>query len=521
MKYAALTAKLAFSIVVTILLMNIANANIDFNDIGVPIITAPIPNSQSIPAVTHNTADKEQASPVQFAVNSDISLNTQNAGLWDFPTVHTARWRLLVRSANAVNMSLHFGHLHLPPTAKLYIADANNLNRHGPFDQTQNQLGEFWSPLVTGDTIYIEVTLAAHEQAALNLQLKRVNHGFKSIDKAGAQHQNSNHTSSARSGQCNIDTSCAIADPYADQTRAVARLIIDGRFLCTGTLMNNTSSDARPYLLTARHCFNGSGEFDANQAKTVTVNWNYENSGCNDDIQDARTTDTQSGTILRAEWDDTDMMLLELLTPPPTDYQVHYAGWDRRNLNFVSSATLHHPHGNPKQASFSNNATKATGRFSNRSGDQHYLQVEWSEGTTDSGSSGAALLSPQGLVVGQLLGGYASCETPAEKDWYGRLHNSWIGGGTATTGLQNWLDPVQSGHMVLDGIDYVQSDASQENNSMRTAHSETDISESSAPSTATPENNNGGGGTISWLLLMLLFGLVSLASSRHMATLAD
>ena len=38
--------------------------------------------------------------------------------------------------------------------------------------------------------------------------------------------------------------------------QSVVLLIIDGSVGCTGTLINNTDNDGKPYLLTASHCLN-------------------------------------------------------------------------------------------------------------------------------------------------------------------------------------------------------------------------------------------------------------------------
>ena len=35
---------------------------------------------------------------------------------------------------------------------------------------------------------------------------------------------------------------------------AYAGLMVLGKDLCTGTLMNNTSQNKKPYILTANHC---------------------------------------------------------------------------------------------------------------------------------------------------------------------------------------------------------------------------------------------------------------------------
>ena len=50
------------------------------------------------------------------------------------------------------------------------------------------------------------------------------------------------------------------------------------------------------------------------------------------------------------------------------------------------------------------------------------MQITWWKGATASGSSGSPLIDMDThKVVGVLTGGFASCETPKQPDYYGRL----------------------------------------------------------------------------------------------------
>jgi hypothetical protein len=78
--------------------------------------------------------------------------------------------------------------------------------------------------------------------------------------------------------------------------------------------------------------------------------------------------------------------------------------------------------------------------------------TDWDLGTTEPGSSGSGLWDQNHRLIGQLQGGYAACGNDLS-DWYGRFSVSWDGGGTGATRLRNWLDPGNTGAMVLDGVD--------------------------------------------------------------------
>ena len=60
------------------------------------------------------------------------------------------------------------------------------------------------------------------------------------------------------SDPCQVNVNCSpVGDLWQDEKKGVARIyIIEGNFAgyCTGSLINNTSQDCKPYFLTALHC---------------------------------------------------------------------------------------------------------------------------------------------------------------------------------------------------------------------------------------------------------------------------
>ena len=82
--------------------------------------------------------------------------------------------------------------------------------------------------------------------------------------------------------------------------------------------------------------------------------------------------------------------------------------------------------------------------------------ADWDLGATEGGSSGSPLFDQHHRIVGQLHGGQAACGND-DPDWYGRLFTSWTGDGTAGGRLSDWLDPLNSGLVTLDGRDIIES----------------------------------------------------------------
>ena len=72
----------------------------------------------------------------------------------------------------------------------------------------------------------------------------------------------------------------------------------------------------------------------------------------------------------------------------------------------------------------------------------------WEDGVTEPGSSGSPLFDQNHRIVGQLYGGLAACSGNVNNglyDNYGRFDVSW------DLGLSEYLDPSNSGTLVLDG----------------------------------------------------------------------
>lgn len=67
-----------------------------------------------------------------------------------------------------------------------------------------------------------------------------------------------------------------------------------------------------------------------------------------------------------------------------------------------------------------------------------FWTAKYNSGTVTNGSSGSALFNENGQVIGQLRGGWSSCNFTDFGDRYGKFHHSWN-----NAGLQQWLSPSQ------------------------------------------------------------------------------
>ena len=207
---------------------------------------------------------------------------------------------------------------------------------------------------------------------------------------------------------CHLDVTCY--PEWSSSETGVAQILFEtseGSFICSGTLLNNRQQDLTPYFLTAAHCVATEEE-----ARSVIAFWNYQTQTCNGDLPDfqsvprtegARLLSTLGGgTVDGSPNPGGDMTLLRLEGDLPDG--VMFQGWDADPQPVGTQVTgIHHPGsdwGVFKRISFGQIIPDPG---FGTSGDV-YTIVSWppGQGYTEPGSSGSALFSSPGTVVGTL-----------------------------------------------------------------------------------------------------------------------
>ncbi len=387
-----------------------------------------------------------------FAVPMEVYVTPENHGTWEITVEDMAVWRLRIYSEGAKSLNLGFTKYYMPPGGSLVLYSPDYKIVMGPFTPADNEEHEqLWTPILPADEIVIEVQLPAHSMEQLQLELKYVNHDFMGFgDPDGIL-----------SGACNLDVVCAeadgwgIVDDYRDIIQSVAVIGLSGSTFCTGFLVNNTNQDCTPYFMTADHCGVNSGN-----AASLVAYWNYQNSTCRQPGSaasggpgDGVLTDFNTGAIYRAGYGPSDFTLVELDDPVSETADAFFAGWSAEPVAHDTAICVHHPNTDEKRISFEFDPGMLTQVYSDVPSPNSYTHVrvvDWDIGTTEPGSSGSPLFDQNHRVIGQLTGGGAACGND-QSDWFGAISISWEGGGTSATRLKDWLDPNNTGVLVLDG----------------------------------------------------------------------
>ena len=351
--------------------------------------------------------------------------------------------QLRINSAGALSINLIFDQFQLSKNALLYLSDGKKkefIGAHTSLNNNENHV--LGTELIHDDAVIIELQEPANEASTSQLHLGTVVHGYFDLE--------SEVKALGSSGNCEYDVNCPIGAGWENQRNSVAMMVNGGGF-CTGSLINNTSGTIIPYFLSANHCgtspagwvFRFRWERTAANAICETAN-NTSNNG--------PTTMNVNGGTLRANYSPSDFTLTELNSAPNPAWGVYYNGFNASNIPATSAVGIHHPAGDIKKISFENTPLIST-TFNGGAPNSHWGVTSWDEGVTEGGSSGSPLFDQNHRTVGQLHGGASICGGSNLSDEYGKLFTSWLGGGTNASQLKFWLDPSNTGSVVIDGVD--------------------------------------------------------------------
>lgn len=409
--------------------------------------------------IENDVKTEADIAPHKIGFTIPTNYTPENSGSW-FDLENGDRiWKMEIESSNAEALAVYFTDFKLADDAELFLYDKTRTQVLGAFTSDNNvRSGLFATQLIAGDIVVFEYYEPAVARGINPFVISEIGYVYRDSGYDTYKGFNS-------SGDCEVNINCAEGQNWQEQKRGVTRIQVkSGNTLswCTGSLVNNTRRDLTPYLLTASHC-------GLNASASDYENWvfyfNYESEDCDDpanepDLQ----TMTGSSLISKAEDGTTigsDFKLLLLNEEVPDEYNPYFNGWSRTLSASPNGVSIHHPAGDIKKISYyaspliSSNYDAVTDNP-----DGLYWRVVWAEttnghGVTEGGSSGSPIFNDEGLIVGTLTGGRASCSQLTAPDYYGKFSFSWESNGiTDDKRLKPWLDPDNRNLESLSGISY-------------------------------------------------------------------
>jgi len=393
--------------------------------------------------------DKKGGGPWRFGWNHDTQLTLDNAGSWISLDNGGKIWLLKIHCVDAQTVNLTFQNTTIPQGNRLFVYDDNYASTLGKFTQKHLYQGWLGTELITGSTAVIEYYVAPENIHNIgSLTVATVTHGYRLWDEFQQK-------AFGNASYCNKNVNCPEAATYAQQKKSVVMIVSGSNGICTGTLINNTAYNGKPYVLTANHCYSGSHP-------SWLFRFNWEAPDC-ENPSSSPAYSSLSGAQLKARRTKSDFLLLEITGglengTVPASFSPYFAGWDRTGVVPLHTVCMHHPKGDIKKISFDDQSPEITQSNISGvlSGQQDVWKVIWDRNTTtESASSGSPLFDHNKRLIGQLWGGQAQCSNSGEgADFFGRFFSSWDPEGSDPTNqLKHWLDPENTQALMVDGYD--------------------------------------------------------------------
>jgi hypothetical protein len=362
-------------------------------------------------------------------------------------------WRMALKSSGAYSLEVNFHDLFIPEGGTLYIFNPSGTEIFGAYtSQNNKESGRMSLEMIQGEELRIEYTEPNAELGQGRIHIQDVAYRYRNV--------------MADSQSCEVDVSCSESNGWEDQVKSVVRIRtrINGQFFwSTGTLMNNTAQDCRPFILTNMHSSIDEGtQSTFSDFEFYRFYFNFERISCGEGpISQVHTI---AGCMKKADSNDnggamgSDFMLVEISSAIPTTYGVFFAGWNVSAATQAGGVSIHHPSAGPKKISvYQENVISSSWGVS----DSHW-SVKWAStinghGVTEGGSSGAGLFDSAGLVIGTLTGGSAYCNEilpggQNQPDYFGKMSWHWNNNPNPTSEkLKEWLDPLNSGAIMFNG----------------------------------------------------------------------
>lgn len=386
-----------------------------------------------------------------------VGVSTNSHGAWSTLANGDPVWRIRIRSTEALATELFFRNVQLAEDARLDVFDESGEQHFGGYMQDDiGRDGSFSTPMVYGGTCIVTYSGRSLRTDLEAFTISALSHAYRDVVQE-------------KSGSCEVDVNCSEGSGYETIRDAVVRIRVvvpAGTGRCSGTLMNNTDQDCKPYVLTAMHCGDGSTEDNFNNYQFF---FNYQRSECAG--SDGSLGQVVNGCMKRAGSNDidangraqgSDFMLLEMNAQVPAEFNAYFAGWDASGSTVNAGRCIHHPDGDVKKiSSFSTQTYTAV--WGTTLPDTHW-RVAWTgtsngHGVTEPGSSGASLVNTSKRVIGTLTGGSSCCTLsacgsmtgPNQPDYFGKFSQHWTGNlNPANEKLKFWLAP-NSTALTLDG----------------------------------------------------------------------
>lgn len=451
-------------------LVKFTELNQHLSKVKTPLLTLQKPNVEAL--LEEDEKRDKNGYFYRFGVGTEVNITLENSGVWTTNDKGDRIWSMKIYQPDAISLSFFFSKFELKGDSYINVFNEEGRMVHETYTKKDVlESGVQNLSVCEGDLLTIVLVEPKGSPASV-LEMDKVYYSYRSYGNLSYKQKNNQQTGS--SGSCQVNVNCSEGSAWQDEKRGVVKIMISlgmSYGLCTGSLVNNTAQDCKPYILSAMHCFDNASQNNLNNTRFY---FNFEAPSC-ENVQQANSSQFLTGAERLAGSDDvsgntishSDFYLLRIGTQNNEQdiidklklYNAYWNGWDANNTAAPSGVSIHHPSGDIKKIStftqpLVSMTYSGTGP-SNTHWGVYWVQTANGHGVTEGGSSGSPIFTlnnGNSRIVGTLSGGSSSCSAKNNPDVYGKMSFHWESvGSTANQQLKPWLDPGNTGLKVLDG----------------------------------------------------------------------
>ncbi len=328
-----------------------------------------------------------------------------------------------------------------------------------------------------GDTLSFSLSVNSSEADRVHFQIDSLQAGYRSLGSGVPDHPHylALQRDETTSTSCTENYECEVTTGNQGPAHATVAVIVGNLYQCSGTLLNDTSADGAPYVLTARHCETGQlGGGNPDAAATVSVYWDAV-TACGSELGSIYDSNAVAQTGATTVLEQQDIWLIQLDTPPAAT-DAFYAGWDASGQTFAGGYTIDYALGGDQQYvewSGTDISLQIPGATLGIPNNSTFWGVVNGLGNVGAGASGSGLFTPNNQLagsasLGELTAGANSAgicpanppPTPTATSvtaLFTAVSGVWTSTAdtTSSTGsrtLQSLLDPGSTGQLSMAGV---------------------------------------------------------------------
>jgi len=227
--------------------------------------------------------EDEAAGSARFASPIEVAYSLDEDGEWTNLPNGDRVWRLQLKAKDALGMFVYYDDFYMPQGARFFMYNRDGSEIKGAYTSQNNKdSGKFMTGMIKGESAILEYYEPAKVKGQGIIDISRVYYAYEN----DLEFKLPDNVYKVKAGfgdalNCHTNVNCDEGADWQEHKRGVVRILRvfdEGMGWCSGSLINNTSQDETPYILSAYHCYDGFTP----QLDVWRFDFSYEAPGCAD-----------------------------------------------------------------------------------------------------------------------------------------------------------------------------------------------------------------------------------------------